>query len=177
MSLEAWLKAKMQLRYDALRFFNQGNPLVTRLKWTNPLSPGIFDKQVVEDIKNQASHQAKPLRVLLGHCGFPGNRPSGSGSSGNKRPFSKMSSSGAGPSKVLTPAMKKQRKDFSPAKGSTVNYQQQLMDLFTKMNAMSGQSKNKGRGRGGSNRGSGRDKFHGKGKGRGKASDKSHKKE
>ena len=176
-SLETWLKAKMQLRYDALRFFQSGNPLVTRLKWTNPLSPGVFDKKVVEELKSQASHQAKPLRILLGHCGFPSHHPSGSGSSGSKRPFSQTSSSGAGPSKILTPAMKKQRKDFSPAKGSSVNYQQQLMDLFSKMNAISGQSKGKGRGRGSSNRGSGRDKFHGKGKGRGKTSDKSQKKQ
>ena len=174
MSLEAWLKAKIQLRSDSLRFFNQGNPLVTRLKWTNPMSPGVFDQTVIEDIKKQASHQAKSMRVLLGHFGFPGERPSGSGISG-KRSFSKT---GTGP-KVLTPAMKKQRKDFSPAKGSTPD-QEKMMDLFTKMNALHNQFKasvsGKSKGGSSSSRG-GRGKFQGKGKGRGKTSDKSHRKE
>ncbi|MEL7196567.1 MAG: hypothetical protein AAFO96_29355 [Bacteroidota bacterium] len=173
MSLEAWVRTKYQLRSDSLRYFNQGNPLVARLKWENPLSPGVFDQAVIEDIKKQASHQAKPMRVLLGHFGFPGERPSGSGISG-KRSFSKT---GTGP-KVLTPAMKKQRKDFSPAKGSTPD-QDKMMDLFSKMNALHNQLKANvsGKAKGSSSSRGGRGKFQGKGKGRGKTSDKSHRKE
>ena len=172
-SLESWLKAKTMLREDALRFFQKGNPLVNRLRYLNPLSPGVFDKDVVQDITDQAFHQAKPLRSLLGHVGFSKFHPSSSKST--KRSFSRGPSPVAGPSRVPTPAQKKQRTDFVADKDTQQSISLQLKGLLSQL-----EGKNKSSGRGGArggNRGASRGGFRGGNKRGGKGSDKTQRKQ
>ena len=77
LSLEAFLKARRDVRADILKLCAVENVAIKKLLISNPFVPKIFDKACVNDLSNQALNLSKSLLDLLGFFSKKGKRKAG----------------------------------------------------------------------------------------------------
>ena len=138
---------------------------------------------MVQELHEQASHQAKSLRTLLGQVGYPSTYHLAFLSNVTRDLFSQVILRGRSFDATISyTSSEKQRRDFSSVKKSDTSLKQQMLELISKIEdnkKPAGRSRD--RDRSNSNRGNNRGRgFQGKGKGRGKSfnsSDRSQRKE